>query len=275
MNTPQTPQNPQLFEGELHDALQQLYGEVAETMQFAKVSPDLDDLSAVIADAVGVVRAGTGFMEGVRYSLHVVCEGESAAIARWRIDEVRRIVGSRGREIDPTIPKVCRATPFKHPGEFLVGHAGERWIPIHACLPLSKARAVFDATMAYFDSRRELLERYSIRTSHLTGSAGTDLVFEPAFYYPDALTEFQLRNLEPADARRYAALPAVPGATDAVRGMLRELATLFLEHGAVHQQIGKFYPYRESLQPAAARLVGGIKQLVDPRRLMNPGALGL
>jgi hypothetical protein len=49
MNSPQTPQ---LFEGELHDALQQLHTEVAETMQLAKVSPDLDDLSAVYAVAL-------------------------------------------------------------------------------------------------------------------------------------------------------------------------------------------------------------------------------
>lgn len=58
-----TPQNPQLFEGELHDALQQLYGEVAETMQFAKVSPDLDDLSAVIAVSLLKLGMAVGLVE--------------------------------------------------------------------------------------------------------------------------------------------------------------------------------------------------------------------
>lgn len=227
-----------------------------------------------LADAVGAARAGPAFMDGVRYSLHVVTEGETADIAKWRIDTIRKIVGKRGREIEPTIPKVCRATPFKHPGEFLVGHAGERWIPIHACIPLSRARAVFDATMSYFESRRDILEKFSIRTSHLTGSAGTDLIFEPAFYYPDALTEFHLRNLQPADAARYASLPVVQGATEAVQGMLRDLAAIYLELGAVHQQIGKFYRYRESLEPGAHGLISAIKRTVDPHNLMNPGSLG-
>jgi len=228
-----------------------------------------------LASAASVARAGTDFIEGVRYSLHVVCDGECDAIAQWRIDEVRRLASRTGREIEATIPRVCRATPFKHPGEFLVGHAGERWIPIHACLPLSKANEVYEATMRYFESKRELLERYRISTSHLTGSAGTELVFEPAFYYPDAMTEFHLQNLEPRDAERYRTLPAVPGAGDAVRGMLGDLAQLFLAHGAVHQQIGRFYPYLDSLDPATAQAVRGLKSLFDPRGLMNPGALGL
>ena len=43
---------PTLFEGELHDAMQQLCDETIEAMQLAKVSPDLDDLSAVFAVAL-------------------------------------------------------------------------------------------------------------------------------------------------------------------------------------------------------------------------------
>jgi D-lactate dehydrogenase (cytochrome) len=136
-------------------------------------------------------------------------------------------------------------------------------------------KPVYEATMAYFASRADVLQRYQIATSHLTGSSGTDVVFEPAFYYPDALKTFHLRNLEPGDAARHRDLPAVPGASEAVAGMLRDLAAIFLSHGAVHQQLGKFYPYRESLEPGTWALLKGIKQVVDPRGLMNPGSLGL
>ncbi len=52
-----------LFEGELHDAMQQLYDETIEAMQLAKVSPDLDDLSAVIAVALLKLGMATGFAE--------------------------------------------------------------------------------------------------------------------------------------------------------------------------------------------------------------------
>ncbi len=232
-------------------------------------------LAKGLADAFRVARAGAGFMEDVRYSMHVVTEGEMPDIARWRLEEVRKLALKAGREIDPTIPTVCRAAPFKHPGQYLVGHSGERWVPIHACIPLSRARAVFDATMQYFDCHQSLLDQYHICTSHLTAVAGMDLIFEPAFYYPDALSEFQLRNLLPEEARRYGSLPAVPGATEAVRAMLRDLAELYMRLGAVHQQIGKFYPYRESLEPATLRLIEAFKGVVDPAGLMNPGALGL
>ena len=54
---------PTLFEGELHDAMQQLYDETIEAMQLAKVSPDLDDLSAVLAVALLKLGMATGFVE--------------------------------------------------------------------------------------------------------------------------------------------------------------------------------------------------------------------
>lgn len=229
-----------------------------------------------LKEAAGIAAAGaTGFADGVDYSLHITCDSMAAADATWRLEQVRKLALVKGREIEPVIPKVVRATPFKHVGEFIVGHDGERWIPIHACLPASKLKPVFDATMAYFESRREVLERFNIQTSHLTGSSGTDIVFEPAFYYPDALKTFHLRNLEPADAEKYRNLPAVPGATDAVVEMLGDLARIFMTHGAVNQQIGKFYPYKEAINRDTWGILEGIKQVVDSNGLMNPGSLGL
>lgn len=223
------------------------------------------------------VAGATGFAEGVDYSLHLTVDADHPADVDWRLDRIRRIVAesASGREMEAVIPKVVRAQPFKHVGEFLVGHEGERWIPIHACVPASRLVPVYEATMAYFESQREVLDRYDIATSHLTGSSGTDIVFEPAFYYPDALKPFHLRNLEPADAERYRDLPAVPGATQAVVRMLGDLARIFMEHGAVNQQLGKFYPYRDALDAETWRILEGIKRVVDPDRLMNPGSLGL
>jgi FAD/FMN-containing dehydrogenase len=53
------------------------------------------------------------------------------------------------------------------------------------------------------------------------------------------------------------------------------LAGLFLERGAVHLQIGRTYPYRAGLAPAAWRLVEALKRAVDPEGRINPGSLGL
>jgi D-lactate dehydrogenase (cytochrome) len=231
-----------------------------------------------LKEATKLAVAGiTGFADGIEYSLHLTVDSNNAADAKWRLAEIRRIVATTtsGKDMEPVIPKVIRATPFKHVGEFLVGHAGERWIPIHACLPASKLVPVYEATMAYFESKQDVLDKFNINTSHLTGSSGTDIIFEPAFYYPDALKTFHLRNLEPADAEKYRGLPAVPGATDAVIEMLHGLAQIFMEHGAVNQQIGKFYPYKDAMDANTWSILEDIKQAVDPRRLMNPGSLGL
>ncbi len=237
-----------------------------------------DSLGKGIKEATKMAVAGaTGFADDIDYSLHLTFDSNNAQDAAWRLTEARRIVGetASGKEMEPIIPKVVRAQPFKHVGEFLVGHDGERWIPIHACLPASKLVPVYEATMAYFESKKDVLNKYKINTSHLTGSSGTDIVFEPAFYYPDALKTFHLRNLEPADAEKYKDLPAVPGATNAVIDMLGDLAEIFMEHGAVNQQIGKFYLYKQVMAPDTWALLEDIKRSVDPDGLMNPGSLGL
>ena len=52
-----------LFEGELHDAMQQLFDETIEALQLAKQSPDLDDLAAVFAVALLKLGLATGFVE--------------------------------------------------------------------------------------------------------------------------------------------------------------------------------------------------------------------
>ena len=54
---------PRLFDDELHDAIQQLHDETIEALQLARVSPDLDDLSATYAVALLKLRLATGLVE--------------------------------------------------------------------------------------------------------------------------------------------------------------------------------------------------------------------
>ena len=54
---------PKLFDDELHEAMQQLFDETIEAIQLAKVSPDLDDLSATFAVALLKLGLATGFVE--------------------------------------------------------------------------------------------------------------------------------------------------------------------------------------------------------------------
>ena len=68
---------------------------------------------------------------------------------------------------------------------------------------------------------------------------------------------------------------ANPAATDYVATVRAEIVALFARHGVGSTQIGKTYPYFESLCPETRDLVRALKQALDPRGLMNPGALSL
>ena len=52
-----------LFDKELNEAMEQLFDETMEALQLAKVSPDLDDLSATFAVALLKLGLATGFVE--------------------------------------------------------------------------------------------------------------------------------------------------------------------------------------------------------------------
>jgi hypothetical protein len=54
---------PPLFDEELQEAMQQLFDETIEAIQLAKVSPDIDDLSATFAVALLKLGLATGFVE--------------------------------------------------------------------------------------------------------------------------------------------------------------------------------------------------------------------
>ena len=75
---------PPLFEGELHDAMQQLYDETIEAMQLAKVSPDLDDLSAVYAVALLKLGMATGFVEHLKLPHYVDFQAELVMVREMR-----------------------------------------------------------------------------------------------------------------------------------------------------------------------------------------------
>ncbi len=53
----------ELFDDELNGAIKQLFDETIEAIQLAKVSPDLDDLSATFAVALLKLGLGIGLIE--------------------------------------------------------------------------------------------------------------------------------------------------------------------------------------------------------------------
>jgi FAD/FMN-containing dehydrogenase len=74
---------------------------------------------------------------------------------------------------------------------------------------------------------------------------------------------------------RLAEPPPAPEARALVMQVRQEIIDLFARLGAASNQIGRTYPYASVLRPESRALLHAIKRAVDPRSLMNPGALEL
>ena len=147
---------------------------------------------------------------------------------------------------------------------------------MHGFFPLSKAIPAAQATETFLAENKALMDQWGIKTSYLTCFAGVEFVIEPSFYWHDELGEFRLSLIEPEFAEKWKDIPANEARRGIVLGLRDRLRDLFDKQGALHLQIGKYYPYMEHMtSPAVPRVLNGVKDLLDPQRLVNPGALGL
>ena len=228
-----------------------------------------------LKEGAKVVLAGRGFLDEAHFSLHMSLDGRDATEADSRAALVRRLIGKRGEEVAATIPRVMRSNPFAEVNS-MIGPGGERWVPVHGSVPLSSATSMYQALEAVHARHREDSERLGIEHGYLLCIVGDRaILIEPVLYWPDSRLLFHDRVLDPEYLGRLPRFEENLPAREAVDRLRRELAECFLQHGAASFQIGRFYPYREGLEPSAARLLDGIKRLVDPDGILNPGCLGM
>jgi FAD/FMN-containing dehydrogenase len=247
-------------------------------MRRASLMEDAKTLGQVVRRAglvagLKLVTAGRDFIGESDWTLHLVVEGDSRATVDARLAAARRAAGPAAREIEDSIPKVLRAQPFTPPNTIL-GPAGERWVPVHGIVPHSRAAASQAALDRVIAAERATLERHAIAVGFLyTTLAQQGLLIEPVFYWPDAHTEYHRRVVDPVFRDRAGEPAANPAATAEVARLKRLLADTLRSAGAVHFQLGKFYRWREGRDPMALALHDAIKRTLDPKGLMNPGAL--
>jgi FAD/FMN-containing dehydrogenase len=229
---------------------------------------------AGIGAAARMVWKGRRSLGGESFVMNVVLDEPSAAAADAHMARVRALAAKNGREIEATIPRAIRSLPFTYPNDIL-GDRGERWVPTHALAPHSRALEVVRAMEAYFDGCEETLKTHGIEWGYLVFAVATrTTLIEPLFYWPDRRMPYHERMIQPQHLSRLPRLEPNPQATAAVQSLRTGLVQLFAELGLAHLQIGKAYPYLENRQPPAVNLLQGIKNTLDPRHLMNPGALG-
>ena len=243
----------------------------------ADVARSGTSLFAGMKNAFAMATKGKKILSQVNYSLHVATDGVSEAAVAGNLMLIEEHINAHhGAPIGNAIPLAFRSQPFGGVRTILLGSQGEVWIPVHGFFPLSRAVDAALTTERYFAENSELMARHNIKYSYLTCFSGAEFVIEPSLYWFDELGEFRLDLIEPEFREQWKDIPADLETREVALKLREGLRALFYELGACHLQLGKYYPYQESIGNAPfAELLSGIKKVVDPQGLMNPGALGL
>ena len=206
--------------------------------------------------------------------MHLVCEGRSAGAVDADIKAARTLMSAAGgKEIAKTLPQVMRARPFA-PLNNILGPGGERWVPIHGIVSLSKAAAVCADIDAIFAELRPQFAELGVSHGYLYTILSTNaFLVEPVFFWPERHLALHRATVDAGMLARMPPVTARPGARALVELARKRIIDTLSEYGAAHFQIARTYPYRRNQDPATLGLLDAIKKTLDPRRLMNPGAL--
>ena len=208
------------------------------------------------------------------WSLHLTVE---ATTPGPQMDLARQLIleqfNGRATEIDNVVPKTLRAKPYSVRG--MLGPQGERWVPVHGILPLSRARTCMAALRAHLAAQAEGLASSGVSVQWLVSSVGAYVTIEPMFYWRDALDAIHLVHLSQRNRARFGGVAENPAARSLVRRLRAELRDILDAHDAVHVQVGRFYRLTELMDTASRELLVRVKRALDPEARMNPGALGL
>ena len=229
-----------------------------------------------IKEGAKVALAGRGYMDDVAYSMHVVVEGHSQAEVAAKMATLIEIAKANGgTSIENSIPKIIRANPFG-PLNTVLGPRGERWVPIHAIVPMSEGKALLADVDALFDKLKPEFDKYGVGVGYLTTTLSTTgFLVEPVFTWPEELFEIHHRTVEPAHMKRVQKFDKNPEATAFVHEARQRVLDVFDKYNSAHFQIGRTYRYKENREENTWALLEKIKAVVDPDGLVNSGSLGL
>ncbi|RDV02009.1 FAD-binding oxidoreductase [Undibacter mobilis] len=238
----------------------------------SSIASGRNSLMKGLVDAATVVRAGRGALDAADWVLHVHAEGVNDDAAQASIRLIRDICCKNGLELPATVAIAYNARPYSIRG--LVGIQGERFVPINAIFPYSRAAAVASRIEQFFAEHKPVFDENDISTSCIASAEQGVFLLEPMFYWADELGPIHQRHL-PAD--KFAKLNKNKRNIDTrnvVIGLREKLRTIFFEFGASHLQIGKYYGYEKAVAPETYDLLTAIKNSFDPAGRLNPGNFG-
>lgn len=227
-----------------------------------------------VAQILKMALAGENPMRAGEYMLHFIIEGFDAEDAAHKARHLRRVLAGLGREIPNTVPAFVRSLPFA-PLYNILGPGGERWVPIHGVFSHDQAVPFDHAFKALIARRKAEMDRLGVWLGTMfSPAAQVGFLYEIALYWPDARNDYHDETL---GAEYLAGVPVFAANEEArafVATLKGELIDLMQQYGAGHFQLGRAYPYQQRLSTEGKSLLQAIKAELDPRGLMNPGALG-
>jgi FAD/FMN-containing dehydrogenase len=249
---------------------------LADAGTLVKVMGAQKSLLEGIKAGAKIALAGRSFLEDGDYSIHAVAEGRSVAGVEHDVARMRAVISEHGGvEVENTIPKVIRATPFT-PLNNVLGPGGERWAPVHGIVAHSVAEACWSAIDALFATHQKRSDELGVLTGYLITTLSTNgFLIEPVFYWPEARTEIHETTMEASFLAKLPRHDDNPAATAHVAQLRKRIVEIFESFGAAHFQVGRAYPLLASRTPQTGDLLRSIKAALDPQQIMNPGALGL
>lgn len=229
-----------------------------------------------IKEGAKMALAGKSDLKKSGWSIHAICEGRIEAAVEADLDAIRAIAKDVGaEEIANTVPKATAGMPFG-PVNSMIGPDGERWVPIHALVPHSKAAETLAKLDAIKTKYAAQMVQYKIDTGYLLMTMSTTIfLIEPVFYWHDAITEIHETYVEDKILDQVTRFPENLAARAVVEEIRQAMLDAFEDVGAAHFQIGKTYRYSKTLKPEMKALLKGIKSQLDPDGRINPGALGV
>ncbi|WP_298199433.1 FAD-binding oxidoreductase [Novosphingobium sp.] len=251
----------------------------------ADLTRDARVLAGVMRQERGLLRglgagarlalAGKDFIAAGCHSLHLVLAARSEAALAADMAAARAIAARcGGLALPDSIPRAGRADLFAPVAGLVLGPDADRWVALNAKVAHRDAPALAAAVEAVFARHQTALCAAGVVVSRLLTVMGTHAFsYEPVMNWRDRWLPLHRDIVGPGDNRPEP--EAAPDARALVLQVRAELIAEFARLGACSNQIGRTYPYASILRSEARGLLQAIKAAVDPRGLMNPGALEL
>lgn len=249
---------------------------VRDARMLAKVVRQEKNILRGVKAGAKLAASGRNIVEDGCHSMHLVLSGRSRAAVEQDMAAARKIVEDLGgEELPDSIPRAGRADLFA-PLDSVVGPDADRWVALNAKIAHSDAPALVEAVESCIDGYMPDFEKHGVVVSRLlTVICNHAFSYEPVFNWRDSWLPMHKATLS-ADALRKLSEPEPnPDARALVMKARQEIVDIFRDFGAASNQIGRTYPYADVLHPEARKLLEDIKTAVDPKRLLNPGAIGL